>query len=142
MGGDPMGDVKGEVKKITVRLNLQNSTDARIWAKIEKQIQQKQGNNYLKELILLGLQQEEQTVVLEEIREIKQLLMENRGKWSLEENEETAGLKKTESSEDSEEEEEIPEREEEQPEPTGDEPMEEKVSVDIDPEVMDFLDNL
>lgn len=134
-----MGDVKGEVKKITVRLNLQNSTDARIWAKIEKQIQQKQGNNYLKELILLGLQQEEQTVVLEEIREIKQLLMENRRKWSLEENEETAGLKKTESLE---EEEEIPEQEEEQPEPTGDEPMEEKVSVDIDPEVMDFLDNL
>lgn len=134
-----MGDIKGEVKKITVRLNLQNSTDARIWAKIEKQIQQKQGNNYLKELILLGLQQEEQTVVLEEIREIKQLLMENRGKWSLEENEETAGLKKTESLE---EEKEIPEREEEQPEPTGDESMEEKVSVDIAPEVMDFLDNL
>lgn len=134
-----MGEIKGEVKKITVRFNLQNSTDARIWHSIKERIQQKQGNNYLKELILLGLQQEEQTVVLEEIREIKQLLMENRGKCSLEENEETAGLKKTESLE---EKEEIPEHEEEQPEPTGDEPMEEKVSVDIDPEVMDFLDNL
>lgn len=133
-----MGDIKGEVKKITIRLNLQNSTDARIWHRMEKQIQQKKANNYLKELILLGLQQEEQAVVLKEIREIKQILKGNREEWSLGEKEETAGVKETERQEGAEEE--IPEQTEEQSEPVGDEPIEKEVSIAQD--VMKFLDNL
>lgn len=133
-----MGDIKGDVKKITVRLNLQNSTDARIWQKIEEQVQQKKGNNYLKDLILLGLQQEEQAVVLEEIREIKQILKGSSRKWNLEEKEETAGLKETETLQEAVEE--IPEQVEQHPEPVGDESMGKEVS--IAPDVMNFLDNL
>lgn len=134
-----MGDIKGEIQKITVRLNLQNSTDARIWNSIEEQIQQKKANNYLKELILLGLQQEEQATLLEEVREIKRLLKENDRKWSLDEireirqlfsmewslkeKEKTAGLKKTERLE-KKTEGEIQEQAGEQTEPAEDETME------------------
>lgn len=130
----------GDIKKITIRLNLQNSTDARIWDRIEKQVQQKKGNNYLKDLILLGLKQEEQAVVLEEIREIKQMLKGNSREWNLEENEETAGLKEMERLQETVEE--IPEQTqtEENPEPVVDEPMETEVSIAQD--VMNFLDNL
>ena len=134
MGGEPMGDIK----KITIRLNLQSSTDARIWDRIEKQVQQKKGNNYLKDLILLGLKQEEQAVVLEEIREIKQILKGSSREWNLEENEETAGFKEIERLQETVEE--IPEQTEEPPEPVGDEPMEKEVSIAQD--VMNFLDNL
>ncbi|MDE7423783.1 MAG: hypothetical protein K2N51_08840 [Lachnospiraceae bacterium] len=128
----------GDIKKITIRLNLQNSTDARIWDRIEKQIQQKKGNNYLKDLILLGLKQEEQAVVLEEIREIKQMLKGSSREWNLEEKEETAGLKETERLQETVEE--IPEQIEEHPEPVEDESMEKEVS--IAPDVMNFLDTL
>lgn len=128
----------GDIKKITIRLNLQNSTDARIWDRIEKQVQQKKRNNYLKDLILLGLKQEEQAVVLEEIREIKQMLKGSSREWNLEENEETAGLKETERLQETVEE--IPEQIEEHPEPVGDESMEREVS--IAPDVMNFLDTL
>lgn len=128
----------GDIKKITIRLNLQNFTDARIWQRIEEQVQQKKATNYLKELILLGLKQEEQEAVLEEIREIKWLLKGNRGEWSLEEKKVT-GVKETERLEE-EAEEKTPKQAEEQLELLGNEIMEKEMS--IAPDVMNFLDTL
>lgn len=62
-----------ETKKMTLRFNLENSQDKKIWAVIQKQ---KNKTEYIKNLIRTGIEQKEQQSVLEELSEIKKMIKE------------------------------------------------------------------
>lgn len=62
-----------ETKKMTLRFNLENSQDKKIWAVIQKQ---KNKTEYIKNLIRTGIEQKEQQSVLKELSEIKKMIKE------------------------------------------------------------------
>lgn len=62
-----------ETKKMTLRFNLENSQDKKIWAVIQKQ---KNKTEYIKNLIRTGIEQKEQQSVLKELSEIKEMIKE------------------------------------------------------------------
>lgn len=62
-----------EIKKMTLRFNLENSQDKKIWTVIQKQ---KNKTEYIKNLILTGIERKEQQSVLKELSEIKKMIEE------------------------------------------------------------------
>ncbi len=63
------------IKKTTIRFNLENNFDEDIWNAIQKKSDQKK-NSYIKYLLSLGLQQEVNIEILEKLSELKNILVE------------------------------------------------------------------
>lgn len=120
-----------EIKKTTVRFNLENEQDKQIWNAIQKKPEMKR-NCYIKHLICAGLHQEEQAKVLEELAELKNMLIH--GNLSIPSGE-TAKIVLNERKDVDEEldlqEPILEKRDKEQPE-----------HIEIDADVMSFLDSL
>lgn len=123
--------VVDEIKKTTVRFNLENEQDKQIWIAIQKKPERKR-NQYIKYLIDTGLHQEEQTNVLEELAELKNMLIH--GNLSIP-SDETAKIVLNERKDGDGEldlqEPIVEQRDKEQPE-----------HIEIDADVMSFLDSL
>lgn len=132
----------GEIKKITIRLNLEDSIDSRIWKHLED-VQPKKRTNCLKDLVLSGLKQEQQEIVLKEIRELRQMLMGGSPERPLHENREVtvrAEPQRIVAKETQESFPVSPEKEPDREKPVVQEAIAE--TAEIDPTVMNFLDNL
>lgn len=115
-----------QIKKTSIRFNLENEQDKEIWDAIQQKPEKKK-NTYIKFLIWAGLHQEQQQKVLDELSELKNMLMQSDIQVSLNKKSETV------------EETEIVEQQKQ-----SFEPMEETQTepIEIDAEVMNFLDNL
>lgn len=118
-----------EIKKTTIRFNLENEQDKELWNAIQGKPERKK-NNYIKFLIWAGLHQEEQKKVLEELSDIKNMLVQGDFQVALCENEKEI-VDKKESKE-----------VEQQKEPLERWEKGQQEEIEIDAEVMNFLDNL
>lgn len=109
------------IKKTTIRFNLEDSSDADLWNIIQEK-KDKKKNNYIKYLLFLGLQQEKNISILEELFELKNILLNRTVSENIEEvsvgandvKEELTLQKKSEKTE----------------------------NIEIDADVMNFLDSL
>lgn len=115
-----------QIKKTSIRFNLENEQDKEIWDAIQRKPEKKK-NTYIKFLIRAGLHQEQQQKVLDELSELKNMIMHS--------DIQVTSNEKIERVEDTE----ILEQQEQCLKPTGETQTE---SVEIDAEVMNFLDNL
>lgn len=120
-----------EIKKTTIRFNLENEQDKEIWNAIQEKPEKKK-NTYMKYLIWTGLHQEEQTKVLEELSELKNMLVHGNLSMLSGKNEKTIVNEREDGNEELNLQEHILEnREENKPE-----------NIEIDADVMSFLDSL
>ncbi len=120
-----------EIKKTTVRFNLEQEQDKEIWEALQRKHEKKK-NNYIKYLIWMGLHQEEQVKVLEELAELKNMLAHGNISMSPDETAKAVFNEREDGNEKLDIWETISEnREKDEPE-----------SIEIDADVMSFLDSL
>lgn len=120
-----------EIKKTTIRFNLENEQDKEIWNAIQGKTEKKK-NTYVKYLIWTGLHQEEQTKVLEALSELKNMLVRGNVSMPSDKSEQTIVNEREDGNGEADLQEHILEnREENKPE-----------NIEIDADVMSFLDSL
>lgn len=113
------------IKKTTIRFNLEDSSDADLWNIIQEK-KDKKKNNYIKYLLFLGLQQEKNTSILEELFELKNILLNRTVSENIEKNiEEVSGGANVVKEE-----------------LTLQKESEKTENIEIDADVMNFLDSL